>query len=734
MKIMNCMWVTASRAITSAAVRRWTPRNRAGRRAKLSRVAAASLLSMLLAGTPVSPAFAQNQQQQTPPQQQNPPQQNPPQPVSGQEHPGLPTPQTPAQQTYNTNLTKPPIPISLGVSKYHYDKAPHGFPNLIAPYRPIQVPGVVLANSPRLDQLIHDNKLDLTVQDAVELALENSMDIAVQRFIPWFADSDILAAKSGAQPFGVTGAEIRQSFASIPFINYDPTLTTQISYDDRKTPINNPFIAGTGTTATAASLISHTAQYTNTLSQGFSTGTTATVGWNNTRTSSSSAFNFFNPDVSSSLVVTLQQQLLNGFGRFANRRNILISQNNRKLADYVFEQQAITTVTNTITAYWELVFARENVVVEQQAVAVSQKLYNDNRKQLEIGTMAPLDVTRAEAQLALDQQNLLVAQTVQLQDQQTLKNAISKDPLATNLINVEIIPLDKPTPPEATEAATFEDAVKEAFQKRPELLEQQINITNAGIDVRATGIALRPTATLFAQYTSQGLAGVSPLTGAPTTVPGAQIVDASGNPVPGFFEPSTAASVTGKNEQGFTTAQSQIFHNTFPDYLVGVNVQIPFRNRAAQATNQHSLLTLRQIEAQMQQLKNAAVLDVRNTYIALVQDRAQVQAATKQRELQQQTFDAEQKKYQLGASTVFLVIQTQRDLVSAQGAELRALANLLEAKASYERAVGRTLEVNQVTIADAKHGEVEHDTLIPGTLHGKVIGTEEIFKDIDTLH
>jgi len=159
---------------------------------------------------------------------------------------------------------------------------------------------------------------------------------------------------------------------------------------------------------------------------------------------------------------------------------------------------------------------------------------------------------------------------------------------------------------------------------------------------------------------------------------------------------------------------------------VSLNVQIPIRNRSAQADNQRSILTQRQIEAQLQQLKNAALLDVRNTYIALEQDRARVEAAAKARELQQQTFDAEQKKYQLGASTVYLVIQTQRDLIAAQGTELRALADLVEAKANYERAVGRTLEVNRVSIADAKSGEVERETLIPGTLHGLVVGTDKL--------
>jgi outer membrane protein TolC len=160
-----------------------------------------------------------------------------------------------------------------------------------------------------------------------------------------------------------------------------------------------------------------------------------------------------------------------------------------------------------------------------------------------------------------------------------------------------------------------------------------------------------------------------------------------------------------------------------------LSLNVPLRNRQAQADNQRAILTQRQLEAQMQQLKNAALLDVRNTYIALEQDRARVEAASKARELQQQTFDAEQKKYQLGASTVYLVIQTQRDLISAQGTELRSLADLVEAKANYDRAVGRTLEINHVTIADAKSGEADRDTLIPGTLHGQVVGTEKLFNN-----
>jgi outer membrane protein TolC len=423
--------------------------------------------------------------------------------------------------------------------------------------------------------------------------------------------------------------------------------------------------------------------------------------------------------------VGFQQQLLNGFGRAVNSRNIRIAKNNRKIADWAFTQQAITTVTSTITSYWELVFARENVKVQQQAVTVAEKLYNDNKKQLEIGTMAPLDVTRAESELATDRQNLIVAQTVKLQNEQILKNAISKNPLAPSFVNVELVPTDLPGRPETIEAPTFEEAVKEAFGKRPELQEQALNLLNGEIDVKATRNALLPTATLQAQYGSVGLAG-NQRTFTSTPAAGAPIVDANGNPIPGFFLPSAVLTPGPTLQAGFPDAMSSVFHNNFPDYQVSLNVQIPIRNRSAQADNQRAILTQRQLEAQLQQLKNAALLDVRNSFIALTQDRAQVEAASKARELQQQTFDAEQKKYQLGASTVYLVIQTQRDLINAQGTELRALANLVEAKANYERAIGRTLEVNQVTIADAKSGEAERDTLIPGTLHGQVVGTEKL--------
>lgn len=643
--------------------------------------------------------------------------------------------QTAPQQVAQTNSTASMPPVSLGMAKYSYSRAPKGFPNLIKPFTGGNIPSSSLTNSPRIEQLIHDGKLELSLQDAIELALQNSMDIEVARYNVWFADTDLLRTSAGGFGRGTAGASLPFSQANINSVDLDPVVTGAVSVDSQLVPVNNPFLSGTGlTTASVAGLPVHTDQYNFGVSQGFTTGTTASVAWNNTRSSSGSTFNSFNPSVQSALYVNIQQQLLNGFGTFVNRRNIQISKNNRKIADLAFTQQVITTITNTITAYYELAYARENVKVQQQAVTVAEKLYNDNKKQLEIGTMAPLDVTRAESELATDRQNLIVAQTAQLQQQQALRNAVSKDPMAANLINVEIVPTEKPTPPAVVEAATFEDAVREAFGKRPDLLEEQINLTNVGIDAKANKKALLPTATLTARYGSQGLAGDSTIT-ATKTVAGGQLVNATGTPIliDGLpvFVPATSSIVTGTKSAGLSDAQSQIFHNQFPDYFVGLSLNIPLRNRVAQADYQRAVLAQRQTEAQLQSLKNAAILEVRNTYIALVQDRARVEAAGKARELQQQTFDAETKKYQLGASTVYQVILTQRDLITAQGTELRALADLVEAKANYERALGRTLEVNNVTIADAAKGAVEKESLIPGTVNGQVVGTEKLFKKLD---
>ncbi|HYL10429.1 MAG TPA: TolC family protein [Candidatus Acidoferrales bacterium] len=675
------------------------------------RTAAAGVLVFATVVGPVAPASAQEQQ----------PAQQPAQPS-----------QQPAQAAQ-------PAPLqgtlgSLHLRAHDFSKAPRPFPKVWQPYRPIQLEKGNLENSPRLEQMIHDGKLALTLQDAITLALENNMDIIVQRYSDWISDTDILRAKGGGISRGIPFANGQFAEGANPSQNFDPTITTGITFDDRNIPVNNPFTAGTGISS-LASLVVHTATYNTQYSQGFATGTGFGAFFNNTRSSTNSPASIFNPSVQSSLGVFFNQQLLNGFGLLVNTRFIRIAKINKKIADLAFAQQAINTTNQVSNAYWELVFARENVKVQQEAVNVAEKLYADNKRQVEIGTMAPIDVVRAEAEVATNRQNLIVAQTVQLQQQTLLISTITKNPLTPQLISVEVVPTDSATQPVEMQTAPLPDAVKEALDKRPDILQQVEDLKARDINVHATRNALLPTFTVSGQYLSQGLGGDAKTLSAPTTVAGNQIVNQAGVPVivntPSgaipVFLPQNVTTVTGIAPGGLGDALSSVFNNRFPDYTIQFNLNLPIRNRPAQADSARALLEQRQSEARMRQLQNNVVIDVRNTQIALEQDRARVQAAGQARILQERTLDAEQKKYQLGASTVFLVIQAQRDLSNARGVELRALVDLAKAKIDYERALGRTLDVNHITIADARRGTVEHNTLIPGTFQGEVIGTQKSY-------
>jgi len=629
------------------------------------------------------------------------------------------------------NVAQPQLPsYRLGLSDHNYSKGRSQFPNILGPYSPIQVAQPDLTNSPRTVQLIHDGKIELSLQDAIALALENNLDIAIQRYTPWIADTDVLRTLSGGAARGLAGTGTASVLGAIPSQSFDPLVTWTSSLDHRSIPVNNPFISGTG--LFVPSVITHAVQDNLSYSQAFHSGTGFAVTANNSRVSTSSPAAFFNPSVQSTLFVSFTQQLLNGFGLLPNTRFIRIAKNNKKIADLTFAQQVITSVVQVADLYWELVFAREDVKVKERALQVSQKLYNDNKRQVEIGTLAPIEVVRAEAEVASDRQNLIVSQTVQLQQQTLLKNAISKNPMDPSFLAVEIISTDAPVPPSQAPLAPIQDAVKEALEKRPDVLQAVVDLLNQDINVRATRNALLPVLSLFGQYGWTGLAGNSKVPGSPTGLFTANltspVVDARGNPTtPKLF---TSTSILGPStlaQSGLGDALSSIFNNNFPTYSLQLNLSIPIRNRSAQADSARALLGQRQSETRLRQIQNGVVVEVRNAQIALEQDRARVDAAVKARILQEQTLDAEQKKLQLGASTIFFVIQAQRDVANAQDVELRALVDLAKARIDYDRALGRTLEVNHITIADAKSGHVQRDTLIPGTVSGELMGPRQKF-------
>jgi outer membrane protein len=631
---------------------------------RLYRTSLAVSLAILTALAPVTPAFAQQGQEQAAP---------------------------PAQSQSQTPVR------TIQLSNEDYTNGRRWFPNIIEPYQPTMVPEPDLTNAPRIEQMIQDGKLRISLQDTIDLALQNNLDIAIQRYTPWFAEANILRTMGGGLSRGTL-----TSIGNIPSQNFDPLVTSTFGLDDRKIPVNNPLTAGTGVsgpgTATNFSVLSTHATIGNLqYAQGFHTGTSFSAAFNNTRASTSSTQNFFDPSVTSNFILIANQQLLNGFGLLANERNIRIAKLNKYLADQTFDQQVMTSITAVANAYWELAFARGNVDVALHQIELANKLYSDNKKQVDIGTLAPLEIVQAEAQVATANQALIVAQTTLLQDQLTLLNLITKDPTAPAVRTIEIIPTDTAdvAPPEV-EKIPLEDAIKEAITKRPDVLQSGTTLKADDINVRATKNALLPVLNLSGEYASQGLAGTSH----PCTTPGVQ---------------GCPATPPRQMVSGLPTSLGDMFTGVYPEYNAQLSLTIPIRNRQAQSDNVTALLTARQDETRYRQVVNNVAIDVHNTQIVLEQARVTLAAASKTRDLDQQTLDAEQKKYQLGASTLFNIVSDQNTLAAAASAEVRARINLAEAKVNFDRAMGRTLEVYNITIADAKSGQTPKDTLIPGT-------------------
>ncbi len=596
------------------------------------------------------------------------------------------------------------LPVLAQVRPPDYAQGKPLIPNVLGPYTSIQVPRPNLTNSPRMEQLVKEGKLYLGVQDAIELALENNLDISIARYNPQLADTDILRTKAGGVARGLAGTGTASALGITPTGSFDPVVTANLSWDRRTIPFNN--IVTTG----VASVTAQTSQGNFVYSQAFKTGTSVSLTWNNQRQSSTSRFLAFNPNLTSTVQYSFTQRLLNGFGIAQNTRFIRIAKNNRHTSDMVLKQQVITTLSSVLNQYWDLVAAREQVKVAEHALQLAEKLYRDNKRQVEIGTLAPIEIVRAEAEVARTRQDLIVAQTALQQQQTLLKNSLSKTIMDPALAPVEIVPTDAPTVPPALEVIPYQDAVQQAWQMRPEIEQSLTDLKNRDLTLRGTRNALLPSLDLVGVYGGQGLSGDTLLTTFTPTAfsAGNPVVDPNGNPVAGNFVPVVTAGTTAivsQTNRGLPQAWTQAFHSNFPQYTVALSLSIPLRNRSAQADNARALIEERQAQVRLQQLRNQVAVEVRNAQIALEQNRARVEAAQKFRILAEQTLDAEQKKYALGASTIFLVIQAQRDLANAQGAELRAMSDFMKSRVEFDRALGRTLDAHRVQMSSKKADE-----------------------------
>ena len=584
------------------------------------------------------------------------------------------------------------------------------------PYRARQVPPPSLANTTRLESLLRGGNLYLSLQDTIALALENNLDIAIQRYTPQVADALVMQAEAGSFARGVStnvtagpsgavvsasgttpGANqnaasvasagttsavgtsvLQQSGPAIP--NLDPILTGSASWAHQTTPQSNTFITGT------TSLIQRQDLSTFGVQKGFLTGTIVNLGLNNNSTFSNNPRNDINPVSSSSLGFFFTQHLLQGFGPAVNSRQIHIARNNREVADLTFKLQVETTVAAIMSLYWQFVALNDQVKVAEGAVAAAQRLYEDNKRQVEVGTMAPIEVTRAEAQIAAADQQLTLARMQVLQQETIIKTALSRTGVASpSIADAHIIPTDVIRIPDVEPISPIQDMMAMALSSRPELAQSRIQIQNQTLTMRGSKNALLPTLDLVANLSNSALAGDR------TTLP----------PPPGSIRNNNAFFIG-----GYGTVLSQLFARNFPNYSAGFNLTIPLRNRAAQAQVINDELTLRQQQLGLQRLENQIRVDVQNAVIGVTQARAQYQSATKQRVLQSQTLDAEQKKLALGASTIYNVIQDQQALTAAESNEVTARAAYARARVELDRSTGQILTNNSISLDEAFRGVV----------------------------
>jgi len=635
--------------------------------------------------------------------------------------PSAPSAQMPAQRVLPSS--------SQPFDVQEYAKPRSHFPDPIAPYTARHVEPPNLANTPRIDQLMRDGKLFISMNDAIALALENNLDIAIARYNLNIADTDVWRAKAGSSTLGVnngvvqntpgggvggfgtqvgsgqggtsiaaggagtgTGGLVQSTFGSGPVItSFDPIITSTLQNDHLKIVCTTPFCGTVQNTGTANFAYN----------QGFQWGTNVSVGFNNTRVTSNSPYNILSPALNSGFQFKLTQHLLQGFGFAPNTRFIQISKNNREISDVAFRLQITTTVDQIENMYWDLVYAYENVRVQSEQLAFAQKTLSDNKKQVEIGTLAPIEVVRAQSTVASNQQTLTVAQTNLELQQLLMKNALSRSLVDPVLADADVIPTSTMELPAQEPVVPTQDLVNDALSHRPELAEQRINLSNTDISNKAIRSALLPTVDLFAYYGGSGLGG-----------------NLSTNFVCGPSNYKNNPSFCGGVSENFPTVSyngtlNELVNSTAPDKGAGINVNIPLRNRAAQATQMRSEFEYRQAQLQLQQIENKVRIEVRSAQFGVQQNRASVASAQAAVDLARQSLDAEQKKYALGASTSTLVLQNQAAMTQAEVTLVSAKALYEKAEVELDRSIGLLLDHAGILIADAERGQVTHAPNIP---------------------
>lgn len=594
-----------------------------------------------------------------------------------------------------------------------FNELEHPSHNPFDAYRGKIVPPPSLANSPRLDSLIRDGKLYLRLQDAIDLALENNLDLVIARYNIPIAQMDVLRTAAGGSVRGVntgvvsgtpggaginfggsvgagaggtSGGEggagagasglVQSTLGTGASVStYDPIITAKTYIDHTTQLLPNQILYGVPV------IHENTVLGNFSYSQAFPTGGAIQVAWNNNRETTNSPNNTLNPQLNSFFEFYADQQLLAGFGFGPNLRFLRIAKTNQKVSDIAFRAQLIATVTQICDLYWDLVNAYDNEQVGERSVAFATETLNTARKQLALQAIPEMDVLKAEADVAARQQDLTVARTNLELQELYMKNAITRSLDNPVLEDMPVIPVDHVNTSLETNMEPVQDMIAYALKNRTELQESSLVLENSELSRKTARNALLPSLSVYGFYAGTGYAGTpNPL-------------NSSGAGVPADFG----------------GAVDNAFNYSSPEYQVGFQLNIPLRNRIAKADQYRTELEYRQSQVYLEELKKRIRIEVRNARFALEQGASRVDAASQARDLAQKTLDIMQKEQKLGAGSNQQTLSAEHDLAIAESALVGAETDYEKARIEVRRATGTVLQDYGISITDAKNGVVEAD-------------------------
>jgi outer membrane protein len=602
-----------------------------------------------------------------------------------------------------------------------------------APYQPRAVSALDTSNSSRIQDLMRAGNIYLSLHDAILLAIENSLDVQVARYQIPIAATDVQRARGGGTLRGVgavaslpapgvggplsplvnaaaggstpatsvpanvydlsflqgsaqsisldaaSGSVPLPSAAGPTIPQFDPLISGSLGFTHMTTPQSSTLETGTNV------LSGHSFTGSIQLTQGFSTGTQYSLQYNSSSQNSNTTNSSLNPQTGGSIGLTVTQPLLRGFGTAVNRRYITIARIDQKISQLVFRQQIINMIYGVSRLYYDLASLYEDLKVKQDTFTAARALYDNTKARVDEGTLAEVEQTRAEAQVAGAEQDLINSQGLVEQEEAILKRVLTRTiPRNSALAGAHIIPTDTLSVPPPEDLSTIKNTISDALAARPDVASAKLQIDGSKVALKGSRNALLPELDVFGTAMNSGLSGqmnANETSTGSTTIPP---------------DPAQAG--------GFGAFLNQLASRRYPTYEVGIQLNFPLRNRVAQADAARDELALRASEARALIIQNQAELEAEDAMIALRRARSSYDAAARTLRLQQQSLDVEQARFDAGVSTAFMVILYQSYVAQARSTEVVARGNYFKALAALDRSLGSSIEKHNISMDDAFQG------------------------------